>query len=163
MTHLTDFSRLLSRRASRRGLVDHKRSITTSSGREKPACRVEDALSARWCVEDALSARWCVEDALSARWWAKSVHLVRCGACPMPRIARRTAPARLNGFGSIKWVIISDRCTHRHRLRLNEISPPCRRSTQNIEERKFHRGKNRCDSSEFAMRSHERGTYKTVE
>ena len=35
--HLTAFLRLLARHASRRGLVDHKRSITTSSGREKPA------------------------------------------------------------------------------------------------------------------------------
>jgi len=36
--------------------------------------------------------------------WAKSVHVVRCGACPMHRIALRTAPARVNGFDSIKWV-----------------------------------------------------------
>ena len=35
--HLTDFSRLLARHALRGGLVDHKRSITTPSGREKPA------------------------------------------------------------------------------------------------------------------------------
>ena len=70
---MTDFSRLLARHASRRGLVDHKRSITLSSGREKPAFR-----------------------------WAKSVHLVRYGACPIHRIALRTAPARLNGFDSIK-------------------------------------------------------------
>jgi len=37
-------------------------------------------------------------------WWAKSVHLVRCGACPIHRIALRTAPARVNGFVSIKRV-----------------------------------------------------------
>ena len=36
--------------------------------------------------------------------WANSVHLVRCGACPMHRIALRTGPARVNGFDSIKWV-----------------------------------------------------------
>jgi len=34
--------------------------------------------------------------------WAKSVHLVRCDACEMHRIALRTAPARANGFDSIK-------------------------------------------------------------
>jgi hypothetical protein len=32
--------------------------------------------------------------------WAKSVHLERCGTCPMHRIA----PARVNGLDSIKWV-----------------------------------------------------------
>jgi len=39
--HLTDLSRLLARHASCRGLVDHKRSITTSRKRDKPAlsCR----------------------------------------------------------------------------------------------------------------------------
>jgi len=37
LTHLTDFSRLLVRHASRLGLADQKWSITTSSGREKPA------------------------------------------------------------------------------------------------------------------------------
>ena len=37
-------------------------------------------------------------------WRAKSVHLVRCGACPMHRIALRATPARVNGFDSIKWV-----------------------------------------------------------
>jgi len=36
--------------------------------------------------------------------WAKSVHLVRCFACPIHRIALRTAPARVNGFDSIKRV-----------------------------------------------------------
>jgi len=36
--------------------------------------------------------------------WAKSVHLVRCGACPIHRIALRTAPARVAGFDSIKRV-----------------------------------------------------------
>jgi len=36
--HLTDFSRLLARQISRRGLVDHKRNLTQSSEREKPAC-----------------------------------------------------------------------------------------------------------------------------
>ncbi len=34
---LTGFSRLLARRGSRRGLADHKRTATQSSGREKPA------------------------------------------------------------------------------------------------------------------------------
>ena len=34
----------------------------------------------------------------------KSVHLMRCGTCPMHRIALRTTPARMNGFDSIKWV-----------------------------------------------------------
>jgi len=29
---------------------------------------------------------------------------VRCGACPMHRIALRTAPARVAGFDSIKRV-----------------------------------------------------------
>ena len=62
--HLTAFSRLLARHASCRGLVDLKRSITTSSGREK-----------------------------TALGWAKFAHLVRCGACPMHHIALRTAPA----------------------------------------------------------------------
>ena len=37
-------------------------------------------------------------------WWAKCVHLVRCGACPMHCIALRTTPARMNEFDSIKWV-----------------------------------------------------------
>jgi hypothetical protein len=36
--------------------------------------------------------------------WAKSAYLVRCGACPMHRIALHTAPARMDGFDSIKWV-----------------------------------------------------------
>jgi hypothetical protein len=35
--HLTGFSRLLARQAARRGLVDHKRRLTLSSEREKPA------------------------------------------------------------------------------------------------------------------------------
>jgi len=35
--HLTDFSRLLARQVSRRGLVDHMRKLTQSSGREKTA------------------------------------------------------------------------------------------------------------------------------
>jgi len=34
--------------------------------------------------------------------WAKSVHLVRSGACEMHCIELRTAPARVNGFDSIK-------------------------------------------------------------
>jgi len=34
--------------------------------------------------------------------WTKSVHLVRCAACPIHRIALRTAPARVNGFDAIK-------------------------------------------------------------
>ena len=75
MTHLTGFSRLLARHASRHGLVEHKRSITTSSGRERPAFGGPNSP-------------------------------IRCasGACPMPRIALRIAPAGLNEFGSIKWV-----------------------------------------------------------
>jgi len=38
---LTGFSRPPARQASRFGLVGHKRSLTQSGGREKPACRVE--------------------------------------------------------------------------------------------------------------------------
>jgi hypothetical protein len=37
LTHLTDISRLLARHGSRRGLADHKWTVTLSSGREKPA------------------------------------------------------------------------------------------------------------------------------
>jgi hypothetical protein len=35
--HLTGFSRLPARHGPRRGLVDHKRAVTTSGGRENPA------------------------------------------------------------------------------------------------------------------------------
>ncbi len=40
LKHLTGFSRLLARHVSRRGLVDHKRDVTPSSEREKPAFQV---------------------------------------------------------------------------------------------------------------------------
>jgi len=73
LTRLTDFSRLLVRHASRRGLADHKWSITTPSGREKPAFGGPNP--SIWCV--AALARYT-------------------------RIALRTAPARMNGFASIK-------------------------------------------------------------
>ena len=45
---LTVFSRLLARHAPRRGLVDRKRGITTSSGREKAAFGGPN--SPIWCV-----------------------------------------------------------------------------------------------------------------
>jgi hypothetical protein len=48
MSHLTGFSRLLTRHASRRGLADHKWSITTSSRREKPAFGGTNP--SIWCV-----------------------------------------------------------------------------------------------------------------
>ncbi len=37
LTHSTGFSRLLARHGRRRGRYDHKRAVTTSGGREKPA------------------------------------------------------------------------------------------------------------------------------
>jgi len=36
--------------------------------------------------------------------WAKSAHRRRSSACPMPRIALRVAPSRMNGFVTIKRV-----------------------------------------------------------
>ncbi|MEP5886089.1 MAG: hypothetical protein ABJ297_08135 [Anderseniella sp.] len=75
MIHLTDFSRLPARHASRLGLADHKWSITTSGEREKPASGGPNP------------SIWCV------------AALARC-----TRIAPRTTPARMNGFGSINWV-----------------------------------------------------------
>ena len=77
LTHLTDFSRLLARHASRGGLVDHKGSITTSSEREKPVFGGPNP------------SIWCV------------AALARCTAS---RYAPR--PARVNGFDAIKWVNI---------------------------------------------------------
>ncbi|MGB5214558.1 MAG: hypothetical protein WBN88_13045, partial [Anderseniella sp.] len=72
---LTDFSRLPARHASRRGLSDHKWSITTSGGRENP---VSDGPNPSiWCVV-ALSLYYC--------------------------IALRTAAARVADFDSVKRV-----------------------------------------------------------
>ena len=48
MTHLTDFSRLPARYASRGSLADHKWNITTSGGREKPAFGGPNP--SIWCV-----------------------------------------------------------------------------------------------------------------
>jgi len=56
LTRLTVFSRLLARHASRRGLVDHKWSITTSGGREKPTFGGPNP--SIWCV--AALARYTV-------------------------------------------------------------------------------------------------------
>jgi len=53
--------------------------LTQSSERKKSACRVEDALP--------------------ARWWAKTAHLLRSRAGPINQIARRTAPCRMSCFG----------------------------------------------------------------
>jgi hypothetical protein len=75
VTRLTDFSRLPVRHASRRGLPDHKWSITTSGEREKPAFGGPNP------------SIWCV--AALARYTG---------------IALRTASARVNGFDTIKWV-----------------------------------------------------------
>ncbi|WP_337659747.1 hypothetical protein [Anderseniella sp. Alg231-50] len=75
LIHLTDFSRLLARHASHLGLTDHKWSITTSGGREKSAFGGPNP------------SIWCV--AALARYTG---------------IALRAAPARVNGFDSIKWV-----------------------------------------------------------
>ena len=58
------------RHASRRGLVDHKWSITTSGGREKPAFGGPNP------------SIWCV--------------------AALARYIPRTAPARVNGFDTIK-------------------------------------------------------------
>jgi len=72
---LTDFSRLLARHASRRGLADHKWSITTSGGCEKSTFGGPNP------------PIWCV------------AALARCN-----HITLRTAPARMAGFDSIKGV-----------------------------------------------------------
>jgi len=48
LTRLTGFSRLLAKHASRLGLTDHKWSITTSGGREKPAFGGPNP--SIWCV-----------------------------------------------------------------------------------------------------------------
>ena len=40
--------------------------------------------------------------------WGKSARRVRCGACPMPRIAPRAAPTRACQFAAMKWVNIHD-------------------------------------------------------
>jgi len=74
LTRLTDFSRLLARHASRLGLVDHKWSITTSGGLEKPAFGGPNP--SIWCV--ASLARYTVS---------------RCA----PRCTR--PPAVKDGFG----------------------------------------------------------------
>jgi len=50
LTRLTDFSRPLVRHASRLDLTDHKWSITTSSGREKPA--FGGTIPPIWCVAE---------------------------------------------------------------------------------------------------------------
>jgi len=42
LNHLTGFSRSVARHGFRRGPVDHKKAITQSTVREKPACRIED-------------------------------------------------------------------------------------------------------------------------
>jgi len=76
LTHLTGFLRLLARHDPRRGLSDHKWVVTL--------------------LQRAKKAGLC---------WAKYVPQRRSGACPMPRIALRAAPSRMNGFVTIKRVI----------------------------------------------------------
>ncbi len=68
--HLTAFLRLLARHASRRGLVDHKRSMTTSSGRRNTAFGGPNPAIGR-----------------------------RYGTWPMTHIALRSVTSRVTGFG----------------------------------------------------------------
>jgi hypothetical protein len=72
---LTGFSRLLARYDFSLGLLDHKKSITQSRKREKPAFAKKLG-------------------------WTSPVHLQRCKTCPINQIALRYAPCRVNWIGS---------------------------------------------------------------
>ncbi|MDH3740585.1 MAG: hypothetical protein OER56_03215, partial [Hyphomicrobiales bacterium] len=53
-----------------------------------------------------------------------AAHRVRCDACPMHRIAPRTAPARMNRYDPMKWVAITG-IWYKSKKILHEANP-CR-------------------------------------